>query len=126
MASQSPQIDSSNVMLLDYADNPKLRGVFSTKAIGAKMTLKFELRIMSKYPEGVKLSIEKVITEASDDEEENEIKPSLEEPVMATMKKKGRKTRGVEGPHDEDLLGAHNRPEQTAANSQEPWRTAFA
>jgi hypothetical protein len=116
-----------NVMILDFADSPKLRGVFSTKEIGAKMKLKFEVRIMSKYPEGVKLSIEKVITE-SEREEEEEIKPTLEEPVMATMKKKKRKDRGMSGPHDaeDEMLGAHNRPEQTAVNSQEPWRTAFA
>jgi len=123
MPADVPQVETANVLNLDFGNSPELKSVFSTKDAGAPITLKIKGKIMGKYPEGVKIAIEKIITEGTEYAQEQEIEPSADEPIMATMKKTKREKRDVS---DDELLGPHSRPPQTATNSQEPWRTAFA
>lgn len=115
---ETPQVESSNVLTLDYQDNPDLREVFGRKEVGAKCKLTLQLQVMSKYPEGVQCAIEKVITdEYGEDGEEKEATATEKEPIMATIRNRHRKNRGMMGPH--------GRPPQTAENSNEPWMTSY-
>lgn len=121
---ESPQVESANVMTLDLLDNPSLREIFAHKEVGHECKLTFELRVMSKWPEGVQLSIEKVIAEGYGEEPEKEAIADEKEPIMATIKAKNRKNRGMQGPHAMEG-GPASRPAQTAENSAEPWLTSY-
>jgi hypothetical protein len=89
--------------------------------------LTFELQVTSKYPEGAQFAIEKVIAEDGyDGPGKGEAEASQKEPIMATIKAKNRKHRGMEGPRSEEMRGGpKSRPPQTAANSAEPWLTSY-
>lgn len=117
---ETPQVENPNVLTLDYADNPDLKEVFQMKDVGHKCTIKFEVQVMSKYPEGVKLAIEKVITSGygQNQDKDKEVKPEIDHPVMATVQSRRRKNRGMMGPH--------GRPPQTVENSAEPSMTSYA
>lgn len=121
---EPPQIETANTLTLDYQDNPDLREIFGSKEVGHKCTLTFELQVMSKYPEGVQCAIEKVIAEGYGEEGEREAIADEKEPIMATIKAKNRKTRGMQGPHDMEG-GPRSRPAETAMNSAEPWMTSY-
>lgn len=84
----SPQSESRNIMIVDYANNPSLASVFAGKEIGGKCKLEVELRVINKTPDQCTLSIEKIITENYDAEEETEIEPSVREPVMISMRRR--------------------------------------
>ena len=82
----SPQIESANLLTLDYQDSPELRDLFGRKDVGDKCKLTLIVQVTSKYPEGVQCSIEKIITESGDfEDEEYEIEPDISDPVMATI-----------------------------------------
>lgn len=122
---EPPQVESPNLLTLDYQDAPELREIFQHKDTGDKCKLTMVLQVNSKYPEGVQCSIEKIITEAGDyGDEDNEVEPDNAHPVMATIKKKNRKNRGMQGPHESEG-GPKSRPPQTAENSAEPWITSY-
>lgn len=112
---------------MDYADSPELRGILSKKEVGDKCKLTLELQVMSKYPEGMQLAIEKVITEGYDGEYggDGEAEASEKEPIMATIKARNRKHRGMDGPRSMQEGGPKSRPPQTAENSAEPWMTSY-
>lgn len=119
---ESPQIETSNTLTIDFADNPDLREVFARYDVGDKCTIKVELQLMSRYPEGVQCAIEKVISEGGGYEgEDKEAEASEKEPIMMRMRQRGAKNRGMGGPHGTD----HGKPPQTAENSNEPWLTSY-
>jgi hypothetical protein len=120
---ESPQVETPNTLTLDYADSPELREIFAHKDVGHKCKLTFELQIMAKYPEGVQMTIDKVIADYQD--EEKEVEPEPNKPIMAVMQKKSRTRRGMSGPRSDDAQGPHGRPPQTAENSEEPWMTSY-
>jgi hypothetical protein len=126
---ETPQVESSNTLTVDFQDNPELRSILTKKEVGHKCKLTFELQVMSKYPEGMQLAIEKVITEDGyDDGSEKDADASDKHPIMATIKSKNRKSRGMQGPHgpeEKQRGGPSSRPPQTAQNSAEPWMTSY-
>lgn len=126
---ESPQISSPNTLTVDFADAPDVREIFGRKEVGDHCTIKVELQIISKYPEGIQAIIEKIIAEGGygGDEKEIEAKPDNSEPVMMTMKSRKMKTRGMAGPHETEQMkgGPKSRPAQTAQNSAEPWMTSY-
>lgn len=115
MPAETPQIQSPNVLTVDFGDSPDVREIFGGMNIGDKITLQVEIQLASRYPEGVTCQIEKIITEENG--QTKEATPDSKEPVMMRMRQKGSKSRGMMGPH--------NRPPQTAENSAEPWMTSY-
>lgn len=111
-----PQIESPNVLTLDFADNGDLREILSHKEAGDKIVLTMHLQVMSKGNETAQLAIEKIITDPSD-YLTDEAEPSIKEPIMASMKRSRREK--------EMPMGKHNRPPQTAENSAEPWMKSY-
>lgn len=121
----SPQVQTPNTLTIDLADSPDLREIFSRKDAGDKCKLTMELQLMSKTPETVTLAIEKIVTDPSD-YSTDEAKPSLKEPIMATIEKRHRKDmHGTTTSQKQMPMGKHNRPPQTAENSAEPWMTSY-
>lgn len=119
----SPQVETANVLTIDFAGNPDLREVFSGKDVGDKVTIRVELQVMSKQPEGVQCAIEKVITEDyGQDGEEKEAVADESEPIMMRMRKKGSNA-GGKIPNKGSV--EHGRPAETARNSNEPWMTSY-
>jgi hypothetical protein len=126
--SESPQVESPNTLTIDFQDAPEVREIFGTKEVGEHCTIKVQLQIMSRYPEGVQCAIEKIISEGGYGSEDRKIEaePDSKEPVMMTIKAKNRKHRGMEGPRSEEMRGGpKSRPPQTAENSAEPWLTSY-
>jgi hypothetical protein len=117
----SPQIEAANQLIIDVADNPDLREIFSSKEAGDKCKLTMHLQVMSKTQETVTLAVEKIVTDPSD-YHTDEAEPTLKEPIMATMHRNRHRNRGGE---KEMPMGKHNRPEQTAENSAEPWLKSY-
>lgn len=120
----APQVEAANQILIDLADNPDLREIFSRKDVGDKCRLTLNLQLMSKTPETVTLAIEKIITDPSD-YHTDEATPTLKEPIMATMGRRRMRERHRGGEDKEMPMGKHNRPPQTAENSAEPWMTSY-
>lgn len=120
----SPQTTSPNVLLIDFADNPKLREIFSHKEVGDECKLTVEIEVTEKRVDGVVCAIEKVIADPSD-YYDNEATPKPDEPIMMKVmsgkmrKEHGKASRGSGG------MGPHNRPPQPAENMQEPWMNAY-
>lgn len=117
---ESSGAESANVLTLDFGSNKDLAALFATKEVGDKCELTFKLQLVSRYPEGVTLAVEKVISEdgyGTDDKEPVEAKGDDEHPIMARMRSKNAKNRGMMGPH--------GRPPQTAENSAEPWVKSY-
>lgn len=113
----SPQVETPNQLIIDMADNPDLREIFSGKQAGDKCKLTMDLQVMAKTQETVTLAIEKITTDHGYNGVD-EAEPSLKEPIMATMHRNRKK--GKDMP-----MGKHNRPEQTAENSAEPWMKSY-
>lgn len=113
--SMNPQVESPNVLTIDFADNPDLKEIFLRKDAGAMVNLTMRLQVMAKDQETVTLSIEKIRTEPGD-YEKTEAEPTLKEPIMASMKRR----------HGTGMKGPHNRPPQEVENPIEPWMKSYA
>ena len=85
----APQTESKNVMCVDYANNNALKELFARKNVGQKCKLTVEAHVMNKTPDGATLAIDKIITEDfAGGDEEMEITPNNDEPVMMSMKRR--------------------------------------
>lgn len=120
---ESPQVETANTLTIDFQDNPDLREIFGKKEVGDKCKLTIEVQLMSRYPEGVQCAIEKVITEDYGYGEKEAVADE-KEPIQMVMRNKGRKNRGMSGPHEMEG-GPKSRAPQTAMNSAEPWLTSY-
>lgn len=114
---ESPVVESPNILTIDTAGNGDAAEIFAHQEVGQKGRIEIEYEVVGKYPEGVKLAVEKLIWRGSQDvSSKDEARADAEQPIMMRMRRRSR-NRGMMGPH--------NRPPQTAVNSQEPWQTAF-
>lgn len=84
---------SKNQLVLDYRDNPELQEALQGKQPGDEVTLEFDLMVTDNTDETFTADIDAVGLESPDDEsaeeadgdEDKEVKPTADQPVMVVM-----------------------------------------
>lgn len=115
---EKPQVSPKNVLTVDYTNSPDLKALLDGKTPGDSCELKLKLMVISKTPQEIKFSIEKVITEDNYDTDDTEAEPSDKEPIMMRMRGKSK--------GDMPMGKPHNRPAQRVENPTQPYPASFA
>lgn len=89
MAAGAPSTRTKSVVCVDFENSPALKSLFSSKEIGESCKFTVEATMIDKGTSGATLALKKIITDQSYGlEEDKEIEPNDEEPVLLAMKRK--------------------------------------